>query len=37
MRILIAQKHHQHPGEENAVIRDEFGLLKDFGKEEKSI
>lgn len=33
MRILIVHNHYQQPGGEDAVARDEFGLLKDFGED----
>jgi len=33
MRILIAHNHYQQPGGEDAVARDEFRLLKDFGED----
>ena len=33
MRILIVHNHYQQPGGEDAVARDEFSLLKDFGED----
>ena len=33
MRILIAHNLYQQPGGEDAVVKDEFRLLKDFGED----
>jgi len=33
MRILIAHNHYQQSGGEDAVVRDEFNLLKNFGED----
>lgn len=33
MRILIAHNRYQQPGGEDAVVKTEFNLLKDFGEE----
>ena len=35
MRILIAHNRYRQPGGEDAVVRTEFNLLKDFGQEVK--
>lgn len=33
MRILIAHNRYRHPGGEDAVVKTEFNLLKNFGEE----
>jgi len=33
MRILIGHNHYQQPGGEDAVVRNEFSLLKNFGED----